>query len=145
MDSGGLEIPVLLDMSDRDDFSPAVQDLATGWRALLDAEPGTAEAMEIDELVGLWLSAALREIAVRSVVLGALRHAVDSTGPSGSQRRRDLLRAAIFKWYQDTQGTFDETRTAVYTEISELIDQDLRTAVERRRMMTSLPSDEKVL
>ncbi|MFF3672327.1 hypothetical protein [Microtetraspora malaysiensis] len=142
MSSESPEIPVLLDMSARDDFSPTVQDLAAGWRALLDAEHGTMEATEVDEVVGLWLSAALREIAVRSVALGALRHAVDSAGPSGSQRRRDILRAAIIKWYQDTQGNFDETRTAVYTEISELIDQDLRTAIERRMITGSRPSDE---
>ncbi|MBF8191455.1 hypothetical protein ITP53_38320 [Nonomuraea sp. K274] len=124
--------PILLEKSDEGDFIPTGEMLSYGWSAVLDHDSTMEESGEAEKAVALWMTAALDGEAIRDIVIDALRKAVDG---KESQRRRDLLRTYVYKWYEEGAIEKRDAREALYSRLSQLIDHDLRTEMSRQMNM----------
>lgn len=122
-------LPLLLERGDEGDFLPTGEMLSYGWSALLDHGGAAEESREAEEAVALWMNAALEREDMRDLILDALRKAVDGRS---SQRRRDLLRAYVYKWHEEGSTEKRSEREALYSRLSQLIDHDLRTEMSRQ-------------
>lgn len=71
-------------------FGPSTEGLAIEWQVLLDHVPAADPASDAQQILRMWISSALHHAQLRSRVVDTLRAAVRSTGPAGSQQRRDL-------------------------------------------------------
>ncbi|WP_424528745.1 hypothetical protein ACOZ38_03395 [Sphaerisporangium viridialbum] len=126
------DLPALLEKSDEGDFIPTADMLSTGWRALLDHEPTMEESGEAERAVALWMTAALEREDVCDRIIHALSKSVDG---KDSQRRRDLLRTYVYKWYEEGDIEKRKAREVLYSRLSQLIDNDLRTEMARQLNM----------
>ncbi|MGP4104556.1 hypothetical protein [Nonomuraea sp. KM90] len=122
-------VPILLEKSDEGDLLPPVEMLSIGWSALLDHDSTLEESGEAEKAVALWMTAALEKEPIRDHVIHALRKAVDG---KDSQRRRDLLRSYVYKWYEEGHIETRNVREVLYSQLSQLIDNDLRTEMSRQ-------------
>jgi hypothetical protein len=129
VDEQGAPLPALLAGQDSMGWTPARDDLSTGWRAALDP---SVDEEQCRGALDLWLNAALEDAEIRETTVRVLRRAVqDEPGDTRQARPRHRLIDRMNIWQPPFPKTEEQRRREdLRREIEDAVHSDKARALD---------------